>query len=62
MSDIATHPNTIDPPVRAADLIGVLVLTVTGWRYIYVGQSREAAEAIAEEARDSKRYLKVRIN
>lgn len=57
MSDILN----IDQP-KASELFGVQVLSTFGWRYIWSGRSREAAEAVAEEARDSKRYLKVRIN
>ncbi len=48
--------------IPAQDLHGVQVLTTFGWRFIGAYQSRETAEKVAEEARDSKRYLKVRIN
>ena len=47
---------------RATDLIGVQVLTTFGWRWLGAYRSREAAEAVAEEAKASGRYQRVRIN
>ena len=49
-------------PVRASDLIGVLVLTTFGWRYLGAYRSRETAQAVADEARQSGKYQRVRIN
>ena len=55
-----SHTNTETTP--ASDLIGVIGLTTFGWKQVAVAKTKEEAERLAEQARDSNRYLKVKFN
>ena len=46
---------------KVAHSPGVQVQTVFGWRYLGVYSDRKTAEQVAEEARESGKYLRVRI-
>lgn len=52
----------VNETISARELHGVRALTTFGWKYIGSYRSKEAAEAVADEARESKRYLKVKID